>query len=69
MVVEGIPHGESAMSRAVALPAAISGSLIIEGKIKATGVLIPSTLPELYKPVLDELSNYGFKFKRETVML
>jgi saccharopine dehydrogenase (NADP+, L-glutamate forming)/spermidine synthase len=69
MVVEGIPHGESAMSRAVALPAAISGRLIIEGKVKATGVLMPPTLPELYKPVLDELSNFGFKFKRETVML
>ena len=69
MVVEGIPNGDSAMSRAVALPAAISAKLIIEGEVKATGVLMPPTLPELYKPVLDELSDFGFKFKRETIVL
>ena len=69
MVVEGIPKGDSAMSRAVALPAAISAKLIIEGKVKATGVLMPPTFPELYKPVLDELSDFGFKFKRETIVL
>ena len=69
MVVEGIPNGDSAMSRAVALPPAISAKLIIEGKIKATGVLMPPTLPELYKPVLDELSDFGFIFKRKTIKL
>lgn len=69
MVVEGIPNGDSAMSRAVALPAAISAKLIIEGKVKATGVLMPPTFPELYRPVLDELSDFGFKFKRETIVL
>jgi saccharopine dehydrogenase-like NADP-dependent oxidoreductase len=67
MVVEGIPNGDSAMSRAVALPVVISAKLIIEGKIKATGVLMPPTLPELYKPVLEELGHFGFKFKRETI--
>ena len=69
MVVEGIPNGDSAMSRAVALPAAISAKLIIEGKVRATGVLMPPTLPELYRPVLDELSDFGLKFKRETIVL
>ena len=69
MVVEGIPHGASAMSRAVALPPAISAKLIVEGKIKATGVLMPPTLPELYKPVLDELKTFGFEFKRKTIKL
>ncbi len=67
MVVEGIPHGASAMSRAVALPPAISAKLIVEGKIKATGVLMPPTLPELYKPVLDELKTFGFEFKCKTI--
>ncbi len=67
MVMEGIPHGASAMSRAVALPPAISAKLIIEGKIKATGVLMPPTLPELYKPVLDELKSFGFEFKQKTI--
>jgi saccharopine dehydrogenase-like NADP-dependent oxidoreductase len=69
MVVEGIPHGASAMSRAVALPPAISAKLIVEGKIKATGVLMPPTLPELYKPVLDELKTFGFEFKCKTIKL
>lgn len=69
MVVEGIPHGDSAMSRAVALPAAISAKLVVEGKVKATGVLMPPTLPELYKPALDELSDFGFKFKRKTIKM
>ncbi len=69
MVVEGIPNGDSAMSRAVALPPAISAKLIIEDKIKTTGVLMPPTLPELYKPVLDELGDFGFIFKRKTINL
>ena len=69
MVVKGIPQGASEMSRAVALPPAISAKLIVEGKIKAVGVLMPPTLPELYKPVLDELKNFGFEFKRKTIKL
>jgi len=69
MVVEGIPNGDSAMSRAVALPPAITAKLIIEGKIKASGVRMPPTLPELYKPVLDELADFGFIFKRKTIKL
>jgi len=69
MVVKGIPDGASAMSRAVALPPAISAKLIIEGTIKATGVLMPPTLPQLYKPALDELKTFGFEFKRKTIKL
>lgn len=69
MVNRGIPHGDSAMSRAVALPAAISARLILEGKIKATGLRMPPNLPELYKPVLDELESFGFTFKRQTIII
>jgi len=69
MVVEGVPYGDSAMSRAVALPPAIAAKFIVEGKIRATGVLMPPTLPELYKPVLDELKTFGFEFKRKTIKL
>jgi len=69
MVNRGIPHGDSAMSRAVALPAAISARLILEGKIKATGLRMPPNLPELYKPVLEELETFGFKFKRQNILL
>ena len=59
--LEGIPHGDSAMSRAVSLPAAVATKLILEGQIKARGVHMP-TLPEIYQPVLQELEEYGFKF-------
>ena len=67
MRVEGIPNGESAMSRAVALPAAIAARLVLEGEIQATGARMPPNLPELHKPVLEELATFGYEFKRRTV--
>jgi saccharopine dehydrogenase-like NADP-dependent oxidoreductase len=67
MHVEGIPQGDSAMSRAVALPAAIAAKLVLEGTIQATGVLMPPTLPELFKPALKELAAVGYEFKRRVI--
>jgi saccharopine dehydrogenase-like NADP-dependent oxidoreductase len=69
MVVDGTPNGDSAMSRAVALPAAIAARLIHDGHIQATGVQMPPTLPELYKPVLEELAEHGFEFQLRTTTL
>ena len=69
MQVEGIPHGETAMSRAVALPVAIAAKLVMEGMIQATGIKMPPTLPELYPPVLEELATFGFEFKRRAIRL
>ena len=69
MVVDGIPNGDSAMSRAVALPASIAARLILEGRIRATGVQMPPTLPELYRPVLSELAEHGFEFQLRTTVL
>ncbi len=68
MVVDGIPHGDSAMARAVSLPPAIATKLIIDGKISNTGVLMPST-KELYEPILEEMETFGFAFKKETILL
>ena len=68
LCVEGVPDGDSAMSRAVSLPAAIAARLILQGEIDATGVQMP-TLPEIYKPVLAELETMGFKFQHRTVRL
>lgn len=64
----GIPNGDSSMARTVGLPAAISTRLILEGKIKMTGVHIP-VLPEIYAPILKELKDLGitFKEKREEI--
>ena len=64
----GIPDGDSSMARTVGLPAAIGTRLILEGKIKRSGVHIPIT-PEIYEPILKELKDLGiaFKEKREEI--
>jgi len=69
MVQTGIPYGDSAMSRAVALPAAIAAKLILDNKIQATGLRMPPNVPELYKPLLEELESFDFKFKRQKVLI
>ncbi len=66
MMVEGIPNGDSAMARAVSLPPAIATKLILEGKIKNTGVCMPST-KEMYEPILEEMESLGFAFKKEII--
>ncbi len=68
MKVEGRPFGHSAMSRAVGLPAAIASRLILEGTIRAKGVLKPIT-KEIYKPVLTELVENGYQFVEKTQVI
>ena len=60
----GIPDGDSSMARTVGLPAAISTKLILEEKIKKTGVHIP-ILPEIYAPILQELKDLGIEFQEK----
>lgn len=60
----GLPDGDSSMARTVGLPAAIAAKMVLEGKIKRTGVLVP-VYPEIYGPVLDELAGLGIVFKEE----
>ena len=66
LLVKGEPGGDSAMSKAVSLPAAIASKLILEGKIKAKGVQRP-TLPEIYQPVLKEMGDFGYSFVHKTI--
>jgi saccharopine dehydrogenase-like NADP-dependent oxidoreductase len=54
----------TAVSRAVALPAAIAVRLLLEGKIKATGVHRP-VIPEIYSPVLEGLKETGIRITEE----
>jgi saccharopine dehydrogenase-like NADP-dependent oxidoreductase len=68
MKVEGRPFGHSAMARAVSLPAAIASRLILEGTIRSKGVLKPIT-EEIYKPVLAELAENGYKFEHKTQVI
>lgn len=64
----GIPHGDSSMARTVSLPAAIATRLILQDKIKLTGVLAP-VMPEIYNPVLDELEELNIVCREETLPL
>ena len=68
MKVEGRPFGYSAMSRAVGLHAAIASRLILEGTIRSKGVLKPIT-EDIYKPVLAELAENGYKFEYKTQVI
>lgn len=66
MVVEGRDNVDTAMAITVGFPVAIGCKLIMEGKIKETGVKIP-TSSNIYKPILEELANYGIVFKEEKI--
>lgn len=64
----GIPNGDSAISRTVALPAAIAVKMISNNKIKLTGVHIPVS-PDIYNPILNELEEIGIKFSEKSKVL
>jgi saccharopine dehydrogenase (NADP+, L-glutamate forming) len=66
LLVHGQPGGDSAMSRAVSLPAAIAAKLILQGKIMVKGVQRP-TFPEIYRPVLKEMEGFGYTFVNKTL--
>jgi len=60
----GSPNTNTAIARTVALPSAIAVKLILEKKIRLTGVYRP-VVPEIYNPVLDELKTLGIEMKEE----
>ncbi len=62
LVVEGTTHARTAMAKTVGLPLGIAAKLVLQGKIKGTGVMIPIT-KELYNPILEEMErDFGMKF-------
>jgi saccharopine dehydrogenase-like NADP-dependent oxidoreductase len=65
LMVEGEVGGDTAMSRAVSLPAALASKLILEGDITAKGVQRP-TIPEIYQPVLHKMGEFGYAFIDKT---
>ncbi len=65
MVIEGTPYRDFAMPRTAGLPVAIAARLVLNGTIKGTGLCMPPNLPGLYPPVLKELENFGYYFKRK----
>lgn len=61
LVVKGEDSLRTAMAKTVGLPLAIAAKLILKGKLKLTGLHIP-TSEEIYEPVLKELAENGISF-------
>lgn len=68
LIVKGEDHIHTAMAKTVGLPLGIAARLILEKRINLTGLHIP-IVPEIYKPVLEELELNGIQFTEETVSL
>jgi saccharopine dehydrogenase-like NADP-dependent oxidoreductase len=64
MVTIGKEAPHTAMSITVGTPVAIAVKLLLTGKIKVSGVHVP-TREELYKPILEELEQAGIRFVDE----
>lgn len=64
MAVIGEDSQHTAIAKTVGLPLAIATKLILEDKIKARGVLLPTTA-EFYEPVLKELEEFGIVFREK----
>lgn len=68
LIVKGDDQIHTAMAKTVGLPLAIATKLILQNKIKLTGLHIP-VIPEIYEPVLKELELNGIKFNEEVKTL
>ena len=65
MVIKGENRELSAMAKTVGMPMGILARMVLNKKITPpTGVLIPN-MQAVYRPVLQELENYGIEFKDE----
>ncbi len=62
LVVKGEDNLRTAMAKTVGLPLGIAATLLLEGKIKETGLHIP-IIPGIYEPVLKLLAEHGIVFK------
>ncbi|MFT3934330.1 MAG: saccharopine dehydrogenase C-terminal domain-containing protein [Chitinophagaceae bacterium] len=62
LIVKGDDNLRTAMAKTVGLPLGIAAKLILQGKIKETGLHIPIT-PAIYEPVLRELQQHSIRFQ------
>lgn len=58
LVAKGDDAQYTAMAKTVGLPLAIAARLVLEGRVQARGVVIPTTA-EFYQPILDALRTEG----------
>jgi saccharopine dehydrogenase-like NADP-dependent oxidoreductase len=68
LIVKGDDNLRTAMAKTVGLPLGIAAKLILQGKIKETGLHIP-IIPSIYEPVLEELKQYDISFHENTILL
>ena len=68
MVNIGEDQTYTAMSNTVGLPVGIAAKLILLGKIDLRGVTLPIQ-PEVYTPILEELSELGIQFTEKEQLL
>ena len=66
LAVEGEVNGQTAMAKTVGFPLGIATRLVLEDKIPQRGVILP-IYPEIYTPVLSELSRMNVKFVEATI--
>jgi saccharopine dehydrogenase (NAD+, L-glutamate forming) len=66
MGLTGEDSCRTAMAKTVGLPLGIAAKLVLTGKIKLTGLQIP-TVREIYRPLLHELSQYGITFTEKVL--
>ncbi|HVX51565.1 MAG TPA: saccharopine dehydrogenase C-terminal domain-containing protein [Chitinophagaceae bacterium] len=64
LVVKGSDNIHTAMAKTVGLPLGIAAKLLLEGKIKETGLHIP-IIQGIYDPVLNELAKQGIAFQEK----
>ena len=65
-VLLGEDQTYTGMAKTVGLPVGIATKLILNGDIKSTGVKVPVS-KEIYKPVLEELEQFGIRFVEEEI--
>jgi len=64
LIVKGNDSVRTAMAKTVGLPLGIAAKLILEGKLRETGLHIP-IVPSIYEPVLEELKKHDIRFKED----
>ncbi|MBK8500338.1 MAG: saccharopine dehydrogenase NADP-binding domain-containing protein [Flavobacteriales bacterium] len=66
LAVIGQDQQHTAMARTVGLPIAMACKLVLNGKLKDRGVMLPLS-PAIYDPVLDELAHLGISFREDLI--
>ena len=68
LVVKGENNLNTAMAKTVGLPLGIAAKLILNGRIRLSGLHIPN-VREIYEPVLEELALHQIQFNEELINL